>query len=227
MQDRLTERELLARVASGLFRAPSVVKANMLQPLRSAIYAFKTDFVIAAWIARLKPNELAAAQAELKSAGFTNPTIRDFDDQPLDLKAIDKPVDVLMDLEPRSAGDDRAFRAAPSTAIRSIGPMLAQATADGKPVASDPIPLLRQNGPIGIVLAAPVLQEGASEPAGFVTFSYELAPLMLANDDRSLFSVVLKDPRDANDEFVASDQGAITSRAVEAGAIRRRRSCAR
>ncbi|MCP1980378.1 hypothetical protein J2R94_004392 [Bradyrhizobium elkanii] len=36
VQDRLTERELLARVASGLFRAPSMVKANMLQPLRSA-----------------------------------------------------------------------------------------------------------------------------------------------------------------------------------------------
>ena len=46
VQDRLTQRELLARVASGLFRAPSVVKANILQPLRSAIYAFKTDFVL-------------------------------------------------------------------------------------------------------------------------------------------------------------------------------------
>src|SRR6478609_7484794 len=54
VQDRLTERELLARVASGLFRAPSVVKANMLEPLRSSIYAFKTDFVVAAWMARLK-----------------------------------------------------------------------------------------------------------------------------------------------------------------------------
>ncbi len=47
VQDRLTERELLARVASGLFRAPSMVKANMLQPLRASIYAFKTDFVLA------------------------------------------------------------------------------------------------------------------------------------------------------------------------------------
>ena len=37
VQDRLTERELLARVASGLFRVPSVIKANMLQPLRSAV----------------------------------------------------------------------------------------------------------------------------------------------------------------------------------------------
>ena len=38
-----------------------------------------------------------------------------------------------------------------------IGPMLAKAMAEGKPVASDPIPLLRQNGPVGIVLAAPVV----------------------------------------------------------------------
>ena len=39
-----------------------------------------------------------------------------------------------------------------------------------------------------------------------MTFSYELAPLMLANDDLSLFSVVLKDPRDADDELVAIDR---------------------
>ena len=213
VQDRLTERELLARVASGLFRAPSVVKANMLQPLRSSIYAFKTDFVVASWIARLKPSELGAAQAELKSAGFTNPTIRDFDDQPLDTRAIDKPINVLMDLEPRTP-DTLGLPGRAYDRHSIIGPMLAQAMAAGKPVASDPIPLLRQNGPVGLVLAAPVQQEGASEAAGFVTFSYELAPLMLANDDRSLFSVVLKDPRDADDEFVANDSGAITLRAV-------------
>jgi hypothetical protein len=74
VQDRLTERELLARVASGLFRTPATVKANMLEPLRSAIYAFKTDFVLATWIARLKPNELAAAQSGLKSEGFSIPS---------------------------------------------------------------------------------------------------------------------------------------------------------
>jgi hypothetical protein len=72
--------------------------------------------------------------------------------------------------------------------------MLAKAAETGKPVASDPIPLLKQNGPIGLVLASAILKEGTTEPAGFVTFSYELAPLMLTNDDRSLFSVVLKDP---------------------------------
>ena len=129
VQDRLTERELLARVASGLFRAPSVVKSNMLQPLRSSIYAFKTDFVVAAWIARLKPSELDAAQAELKQAGFPNPTIRDFDDQPLDLKAIDKPINVLMDLEPRTPETNGLAGRAPDN-HSVVGPMLGE--SDGR-----------------------------------------------------------------------------------------------
>ena len=57
------------------------------------------------------------------------------------------------------------------------------------------------------MLAAPVLQEGNAQPAGFVTFSYELAPLMLTNDDLSLFSVVLKDPRSADGELIAERSG--------------------
>jgi two-component sensor histidine kinase len=186
----------------------------MLQPLRASIYAFKTDFVVASWIARLKPGELDAARDVLKSSGFTNPTIRDFDDQPLDIKAIEQPINVLMDLEPRSP-DTLGFPGRAYDRHSIVGPMLAQAMANGKPVASDPIPLLRKDGPVGIALAAPVLQEDSNEAAGFVTFSYELAPLMLTNDDRSLFSVVLKDPRDANDEFVANDQGAVTLQPVK------------
>jgi two-component sensor histidine kinase len=213
VQDRLTQRELLARVAAGLFRAPSVVKANMLQPLRSSIHAFKSDFVVASWIARLQPGELDAARAALKSAGFSNPTIRDSDDQPLDLKAIDKPIYVLMDLEPRNP-DTAGLPGRAFDRDSSIWPTLAQAMAQGKPVASDPVPLLRRNGPV-LVLAAPVFPEGASEAAGFVTFSYELASLMLANDDLSLFSVVLKNPRDAGTELVASERAAITTRALQ------------
>jgi two-component sensor histidine kinase len=211
VQDRLTERELLARVASGLFRAPAAVQANMLQPLRSAIYAFKTDFVVAAWIARLKPSELAAAQRELKNESFSDPSIRDFDDQPLDIKAIDKPVNVVMDIEPR-VPDTITIPGRVLDRHSAVGPTLEKAKAEGKPVASDPVPLLRRDGPVGIVLAAPVLE--AAEPAGFVAFSYELGPLMLANDDRSLFSVALRDPREADSELIASEQGAVSTRAV-------------
>ena len=213
VQDRLTERELLARVASGLFRAPSVIKANMLQPLRSSIYAFKTDFIVASWIARLKPNELEAARKELATAGFSNPAIRGFDDARLDTRTLDKPLDVLMDVEPRNAATMR-FPGRSYDHDPVLGPMLARAMTDGKPVASDPIPLLRPDGEIGIVLAAPVLQETDASPAGFVTFAYELATLMLANDDLSLFSVALKDPSNADGELVANDRGIVTSRTV-------------
>jgi two-component sensor histidine kinase len=211
VQDRLTERELLARVASGLFRAPSVMKANMLQPLRSSIYAFKTDFVVASWIARLQPNELESARAELASAGFPNPTIRDHNDKSLDTRALAGPIDVVMDVEPRNA-ETMAFAGWSLDRSPVLGPMLARAMAEGKPVASDPVPLLHPNGPAGLVLAAPVLQEGDASPAGFVAFSYELAPLMLTNDDLSLFSVVLKDPRSDDSELIADDRGNVTAR---------------
>jgi two-component sensor histidine kinase len=214
VQDRLTERELLARVASGLFHAPSVIKADMLQPLRTSIYAFKTDFVVAGWIARLQPSELAAARKELASAGFSDPTIRSFDDSPRDTQSLDKPIDVLMDVEPRNALTI-AFPGRSLDQSPILGPMFAQAMTHGKPVASDPLPLMRPDGVMGIVLAAPVLQEGDALPVGFVTFSYELAPLMLANDDLSLFSVVLKDPRSTDGELIANDQGVVTSRTVK------------
>lgn len=213
VQDRLTERELLARVASGLFRAPTVIKANMLQPLRSSIYAFKTDFVVASWVARLQPNELKAAQAELASAGFPNPTIRNFDDSPLDIQSLDRPIDVLMDVEPRN-DETKTFAGRSFDQHPVLGQMLARAMSTGKPVTSDPIPLLREDGPIGLVLAAPVLQQGSESPAGFVTFSYELGPLMLVSDDLSLFSVALKDPRSADRELIADHRGNVTSRAV-------------
>ena len=211
VQDRLTERELLARVASGLFRAPSVMKANMLQPLRSSIYAFKTDFVVASWIARLQPDELDSARAELAAAGFPDPAIRDFDGQPLDTASLKRPINVVMDVEP---GNPVTTAFAGRSLDRSpvLGPMLTRAMADGKPVASDPLALLRPDGAVGLVLAAPVSQDGSDTPAGFVTFSYELAPLMLTNDDMSLFSVVLKDPRADNSELIADEGGRVTSR---------------
>jgi two-component sensor histidine kinase len=214
VQDRLTERELLARVASGLFHTPSVIKADMLQPLRASIYAFKTDFVVAGWIARLQPGDLDAARAELARAGFPNPTIRTYDDQPRDTRALTGPIDVVMDVEPRNA-QTMSFPGRSLGQSPILGPMFAQAMANGKPVASDPIKLLRADGPIGLVLAAPVIQDGGDNTVGFVTFSYDLASLMLTNDDLSLFSVALKDPRGANHELIANDQGVVSERTID------------
>ena len=155
VQDRLTERELLARVASGLFHAPSVIKANMLQPLRASIYAFKTDFVVAGWIARLEPDELEAARAELAKAGFSDPTIRSFDDSPRDTQSLDQPIDVLMDVEPRNAqtmafpGRSLDQQPDPGADVRAGH---GAAESRWRPIR---FTLLRPNGPIGLVLAAP------------------------------------------------------------------------
>lgn len=215
VQERLTERELLARVAAGLFRSPTVMKADMLKPLRASIYAFKTDFVMAGWIARLQPDELAGASADLAAAGYRNPTIRNFDDGPLDAGMRSKPLDVLMDAEPRNSVTEgfagRAFNRSPA-----MGPTIARANDEGRPVASDPTPLQRQSGPLGVILVTPVLPEGSSTAAGFVSFSYELGPLMLANDEMSLFSVALKDPRVQDGEIVADDDGTVRARALVA-----------
>ena len=120
-----------------------------------------------------------------------------------------------MDLEPRNAAT-RDFAGRALDDYPAIGSMLARAMTEGKPIASDPINLLRPNGPVGLALAAPVVQDGASTPAGFVTFSYELAPLMLTNDDLSLFSVALKDPRTDDGELIANDRGIVSSRKVAA-----------
>ena len=215
VQERLTERELLARVAAGLFRSPTVMKADMLKPLRASIYAFKTDFVMAGWIARLQPSEFASAAADLAAAGYRNPTIRNFDDTPLDAQLRTQPLDVLMDLEPRNSVTE-GFAGRALNNSRVMGPTIARANEEGRPVASDPTPLQRENGPLGVVLVTPVLPEGSTTAAGFVSFSYELGPLMLANDEMSLFSVALKDPRVPDGEIVADDDGNVRARGLVA-----------
>ena len=216
VQDRLTERELLSRVAAGLFRAPATVKANMLQPLRSAIYAFKTDFVVAAWIARLKPASCRPRRANSPTRRFANPTIRDFDDQPLDLKAIDRPVNVLMDLEPRNPRRS-GFPAACST-DSIIGPTLAQARW---PRASRSPPIRSRccagTDPSASCSPRPCCRRARRSPPASSPFPTNSAPLMLANDDLSLFSVVLRDPREPNSELIANDQGVVTARAACGG----------
>ncbi|MCD0422054.1 CHASE domain-containing protein [Rubrivivax sp. JA1024] len=216
VQDRLTERELLGRVASGLFRKPSVIKADMLQPLRSSIYTFKTDFVLATWVARLRPDEVAAAEAELAKAGFPDATVREFDGRPLQPSSDAVPLDVVMDVEPRNP-ETMALTGRMLDHDPVLGRTFAQALAEGQPFVSDPVPLTG-NGPIGVVLAAPVKNADSSDTVGFVTFSYNLATLMLTNDDLSLFSVVLKDPSRDGYELVADDSGEVTTRAIPDGA---------
>ncbi len=211
VQERLSERELLARVAVGLFRSPSVASANALQPLRASIYAFRTDFVVASWIARVPRADFGRVQNELKAAGFPNPVLRNADDSPLNPATVRDPASVVMDVEPLN-DENKSFVGRILDNHSVVGPMLARAAEEGKPVSSDPLVLLRPNsGPMGIVLAAPVKADGGDGIAGFLTISYRLAPLMLANDELSLFSVALRDPRNASNNLSADTEGNVST----------------
>lgn len=208
VQERLSERELLARVSVGIFKPSSVISSNALAPLRASIYAFKTDFVVATWVARILPADFQAVQGELKRANFRNPAIRSDNDTPVDLAAIHDPVDVLMDVEPQN-DKTSAFPGRIVDGNPIIGPMLAQAMRSGAPASSNPIELFGRGGQLGVVLAAPVIKEGSKTVIGFVTISYNLASLMLSNDDMSLFTVSLTDPRSSGDELGLDSNGEI------------------
>lgn len=210
VQERLSERELLTRVAVGLFRSPAVNMTNALQPLRSSIYAFKTDFLIASWIARIPRSAFGQAQAELKAAGFPNPSLRNFSDGPLDLATVRDPASVLMDVEPQN-DETKPFVGRVLDQQPIVGPILRRAAEEEKPIASDPFVLLRSGGPMGIVLIAPVRADLGSSIAGFLTISYRLAPLMLANDELSLFSVALRDPRNASNNLSIDTGGNVVA----------------
>ena len=216
VQERLGERELLARVAVGIFRPSSAVSANALQPLRSWIYAFKTDFVLASWIARVSPQDFPAVPGELKRANFTNPTIRSFDDSAVNVAAIRDPADILMDVEPQNE-KSVTFPGRILDQHPIVGPMLDKAMQKGGPVSSEPIVLFGPGGPLGVLLAAPVLKEGTKTVIGFITISYRLSTLMLANDDLSLFRVTLSDPRASGGELGADPNGAIEPVSAQTG----------
>lgn len=207
VQERLSERELLTRVAVGLIRAPQPLHPNALQPLRSSIYAFKTDFVLAAWVAHIGPADAANAEQLLAESGYSRPTIRNIDDSPI-AGNLPASFNVLMDVEPRTA-ETMALPGRILDRAPILGPVIAAALARRAPAASDPAILPRSGGDAGILLAAPVFAQDGGPLTGFISFSYRLGPLMLANDEPSLFNVTLRDPRNESLEFSADSNGIV------------------
>lgn len=204
VQERLSERELLTRVAVGLIKSAQPLHANALQPLRSSIYAFKTDFVVATWIAHIREADIPLAEQVLAQSGYPRPTLRNANDSPLRAPPANR-FNVLMDIEPRTAETlPLPGRLLDKTAI--VGSTLIAAAATRAPAASDPLILPRSDGKAGVVLAAPAYSEaGALE--GFISFSYLIGPLLLDNDALSLFTVTLRDPVDPLREFIADGSG--------------------
>jgi two-component sensor histidine kinase len=209
VQDRLSERDLLIRLIAGLI-SKSPLQSDVLAPLQSSIYEFNADFVVASWVARVAPPDFGDATKRLAASAVARPEIRDVEDQPLDLASITQPLDVLMEVEPRNSDTlqlpGRALGRHPV-----LGPLFARAAVEGKPLCSDPLVLLRPNGPTGVVLVAPVAREGNRGVSGFLTFSYKVAPLMLSNEEPSPFDVALEDPRQPMQDLKADNQGGVVA----------------
>jgi two-component sensor histidine kinase len=205
VQERLSERELLTRVAVGLIRSVQPLHPNALQPLRTSIYAFKTDFLVATWIANITPADTSRAEQILAEAGYTRPTIRSVDDTPISGN-LPARFNVLMDVEPRTA-ETLALPGRILDRALILGPALLAASTTRSPAASEPVVLPRSDGNAGILLAAPVFAENGGTLNGFITFSYKLGPLMLNNDEPSLFNVTLRDPRNEQLEFSSDRNG--------------------
>ncbi|MGL4560012.1 MAG: HWE histidine kinase domain-containing protein, partial [Afipia sp.] len=129
---------------------------------------------------------------------------------PLNAAAVPDPATVVMDVEPQN-DETKAFVGRVLNNHPVIAPMFNRAMEEDRPVSSDPFVLLRVGGPMGVVLASPVRTDTGSSVAGFLTISYRLSPLMLANDELSLFSVALRDPRNASDNLTADTDGNVIS----------------
>ena len=167
VRDRLADRELLTQVAVGLIRTPSMPQPNMLEPLRHAIEAFKDDFILAAWIERVDPSNLAQVKALLGASGFPQPEPRGFDDRKLpEGFAPPGPVNVLMDVEPRtdetSGLPGRIVDQAPT-----LGSAIARAAESESTICTEPIALPRTNGVLGLVLVTMATPARAAAAAWF------------------------------------------------------------
>jgi len=160
------------------------------------------------------PPILPAAQADAQgAAGFTKPDDSRFSTTSrwTSRRSTRPRSTFLMDVGARAVRIHLGFPGSrPMIGIQSLGRCWCRQASTGKPIASDPIPFVAaEERPIGLVSRVPD-SEGRQPPEGpqaSSRFSYELASLMLTNDDRSLFSVVLKNPDDANDEYVCQRSG--------------------
>ena len=225
VQERLSERELLTRVAVGLIR--SAHSHCIRTPcsrcgLRSTLSRPTSCWRHGSRISR--PADVAKAEQILAEGGYSRPTIRNVDDTPVggNLPAA---FNVLMDVEPRTP-ETLASARADSRPGADIGPALAAALARRarrphrtrrccrEPTATPASCWQRRSS-----------QRMAGRSTGFITFSYRLGPLMLGNDEPSLFNVTLRDPRNESLEFSADRNGIVGAADRRAGRARRRRCC--
>jgi two-component sensor histidine kinase len=198
IQERLNEREVLARMAAAMFTAPTVIERDPLAALRAPFRSLKADLVAVGWIPRVEPAQADEALQALAANGMNPPRFIGRNSQPFDPHAATRPMYPVIDVEPRTPDNLRVLGvdvAADPQAKAAID----TASETGTPYATDPRPLRQMPTQIGVVLFAPVFRTGdQGAPAGFVSFVYRLDQLLAHAGDAYPFVITFADPESAD-----------------------------
>ena len=195
IQERLDEREVLARMAAAMFTAPNVIERDPLAALRAPFRSLKADLVAVGWIPRVEPAQVEDALQALAANGMTPPRLLGPDDKALDPHALSRPMYPVIDVEPRTPDNLRILGIDVAADPQSKA-AIDFASDTGNPFATDPRPLRQAPSHLGVVLFAPVFRAGdQGPPAGFVSFAYQLNQLLTQVGEDYPFIISFADPQ--------------------------------
>ena len=102
IQERLNEREVLARMAAAMFTAPAAIGRDPLAALRVPFHSLKADLVAVGWIPRVDAAQVDEALQALAANGMNPPRFVGPNCKPLDPHSITRPIYPVIDIEPRT-----------------------------------------------------------------------------------------------------------------------------
>jgi len=195
IQERLDEREVLARMAAAMFTAPNVIARDPLAALRAPFRSLKADLVAVGWIPRVEPAQVDDALQALAANGMTPPRLLGGDGKALDPHALTRPMYPVIDVEPRTPDNLRILGIDVAADPQSKA-AIDFASDTGTPFATDPRPLRQAPSHLGVILFAPVFRAGDhGPPAGFVSFAYQLNQLLTHVGEDYPFIISFADPQ--------------------------------
>ncbi len=195
IQERLDEREVLARMAAAMFTAPNVIERDPLAALRAPFRSLKADLVAVGWIPRVEPAQVDDALQALAANGMTPPRLLGADGKALDPHALTRAMYPVIDVEPRTPDNLRILGIDVAADPQSKA-AIDFASDTGTPFATDPVPLRQAPSHLGVILFAPVFRAGDhGPPAGFVSFAYQLNQLLTHVGEDYPFIISFADPQ--------------------------------
>ena len=197
IQERLNEREVLARMAAAMFTAPAAIGRDPLAALRVPFHSLKADLVAVGWIPRFDAAQVEEALQALAANGMNPPRFVGPKLQPLDPHSITGPIYPVIDIEPRTPANLQVLEL-DVAAVPQLKAAIEGASEGGAPFATDPRRLQQMPEHLGVLLFAPVFRTGEQRPAGFVSFAYRLDQLLAYTGDAYPFVITFADPDSAD-----------------------------